>query len=96
MTSGGRSNKEKNVGTQQGCQIFPGTSYQNGEKIPNYQKYTKRYILDGHQIYNIFNFMALQNAPKMLVFLNENVPPGNPGTLGKQQYKNLNASSQRN
>jgi hypothetical protein len=61
----------------QGCQIFLGTEYQNGEKIQNYHdlyqmsiKYNKR-PQNGprvHKCTNIFYCKTLQNLPKF-VFL---------------------------
>jgi hypothetical protein len=58
----------------QGCQIFPGTIYQNGENIPNLPQLCQMYwnIPNGREIFqmaikytNFFHFKALQNVPKL-------------------------------
>jgi hypothetical protein len=53
-----------NICSEQGCQIFRGTTYQNGKTVPNDPK---RYQLVTEYT-NIFNSKALQNLPKVGLF----------------------------
>jgi hypothetical protein len=72
---------------KQGCQIYLGTKYQNGENIPNCHKIYQVAIKyfpwplnkqNGHKIYQDF---TLKNPPKFTKigsFWFENNPSGNP------------------
>jgi hypothetical protein len=55
----------------QGCQIFRGTIFQNGENIPKYTKYTNvpLNIPNGHKIcipndLKLYQYLPLQDPPK--------------------------------
>jgi hypothetical protein len=74
-----------------GCQIFPGTKYQNVKNITNDHKVYQ----NGHEIHQIalkmpngfkmhqhFPFHGLQKYAKILTFRTyANTPSGNPGQL---------------
>jgi hypothetical protein len=64
VNSNGRSD------VKQGCQIFLGTIYQNGEKKPNYHKIYKTTIkLNGSKIdHKIYQHLPLQDPPKFTQF----------------------------
>jgi hypothetical protein len=75
--------------SKQGCQIFLGTTYQNGknllDKHKSYQNGHKICRPNGHKIYetafNITNILHCKTPPKFTqigIFGSKNMPSGNP------------------